>query len=427
MTRLGLLSVSLRSIQNILIGGIFLFAIGIIVTYSRLMEFESDASTTRSTKIDGDIPQPIPGRGQGSGRGHVQCDEEISWLVSYWNDPRSDVDRAFRSPFLGSISVLKSIPERRRFLTFEPDKVINSFAVFLRKNLMMCHLNKKISSVTQGGWNNIRMEFEIMVVLAAATGRTLVMPPDYPIYLLHKDKQNPNRGLKKFFSVFDDVVDTISMGDFFDKEILEKKSYPLPSDEANRTILTKSTQICAWIRRSDNSCLILHDYLAQVADFVPDWHGEHHCLIMDDENWRKDGNGSGDETETQQQQIRKFCATRTPVYYNKEMHDAPLIHFRSHSKENRLLLHFYTFIHFTKPEIGNYYKRLIRDRMRYSDEINCAAGKIVKALTEESFESISNNAGGDAGYFSMHIRRGEFQIHFVSKAYYSPKLIINFV
>ena len=65
--------------------------------------------------------------------------------------------------------------------------------------------------------------------------------------------------------------------------------------------------------------------------------------------------------------------------------------------------------------------------MRYSDEINCAAGKIVKALTEESFESISNNAGGDAGYFSMHIRRGEFQIHFVSKAYYSPKLIINFV
>lgn len=254
-----------------------------------------------------------------------------------------------------------------------------------------------------------------MIVLAAATGRTLVMPPDNPMYLLHKDKTNPHRGLKQFFTVFDDVVDTISMGDFFDKEILEKKSYPLPTDEANRTILTKSAQNCLWIRSSDNSCLILHDYLAQVADFVPDWHGEHHCLIMDDEIWRKDGSGSGDETETQQRQIRQFCATRTPVYYNKEMHDAPLIHIRSHSKENRLLLHFYTFIHFTKPEIGNYYKRLIRDRVRYSDEINCAAGKIVKALTEESFESNSNNAGNDAGYFSMHIRRGEFQIYFVSR------------
>ena len=150
MTLLGFRSVSLRSIQNILIGGILLFAIGIIVTYSRLMEFESDASTTRSTKFDVDMPQPITGRGQGSGWGRVQCEVDISRLVSYWNDPRSDVDRAFRSPFLvGSTSELKSIPERRRYLTFEPDKVISySFAVLLlRKHLMMCHLNKKISHV----------------------------------------------------------------------------------------------------------------------------------------------------------------------------------------------------------------------------------------------------------------------------------------
>ena len=151
MTLLGFRSVSLRSIKNILIGGILLFAIGIIVTYSRLVEFESDASTTRSTKFDGDIlPQPIPGRGQGSGRGRVQCKVDVSRFVSYWNDPRSDVDRAFRSPFLvGSTSVLKSIPERRRYLTFEPDKVITySFAVLLlRKHLMMCHLNKKIPYV----------------------------------------------------------------------------------------------------------------------------------------------------------------------------------------------------------------------------------------------------------------------------------------
>lgn len=149
MTLLGFRSVSLRSIQNILIGGILLFAIGIIVTYSRLMEFESDASTTR-TKFDVDMPQPITGRGQGSGWGRVQCEVDISRFVSYWNDPRSDVDRAFRSPFLvGSTSVLKSIPERRRYLTFEPDKVISySFAVLLlRKHLMMCHLNKKISHV----------------------------------------------------------------------------------------------------------------------------------------------------------------------------------------------------------------------------------------------------------------------------------------
>jgi hypothetical protein len=97
------------------------------------MEFESDASTTRSTKIDGDIPQPIPGRGQGSGRGHVQCDEDISRLVSYWNDPRSDFDCAFRSPFLGPTTASRSIPGRRRYLSFEPDKVIIILFCCVRK------------------------------------------------------------------------------------------------------------------------------------------------------------------------------------------------------------------------------------------------------------------------------------------------------
>jgi hypothetical protein len=244
------------------------------------------------------------------------------------------------------------------------------------------------------------MEFEIMVVLAAATGRILVMPPDNPMYLLHRDKENRFRGLQRFFNVFDDVVDTISMTDFFREEMQIKKSYPLPTDELNRTILTDSVQNCTWTRHSKTSCLLLNDYLSQVADFVPAWHGEHHCLIMDDEKWLRDENESGDLTEAEQQQIQKFCATRTPVYYNKEMHDAPLIHFRSHSKDARLLVHFYTFIHFINPKIGNYYKRLIRDRVRYSDEIMCAAGKIVKSLTEESFENGN-------GYFSMHIRRGK--------------------
>ena len=140
MTRLELYSVSLRSVQYILICGIFLFAVGIIGTYSRLMEFESNVSTTRSTKSDGDKPLPYPGRSQGSGRGRVQCDEDISRLVSYWSDPRSDFDRAFRSPFSESPSALKNSPERRRYLSFEPDRVRRSVA-FLKTHHIIRHLN----------------------------------------------------------------------------------------------------------------------------------------------------------------------------------------------------------------------------------------------------------------------------------------------
>ena len=35
-----------------------------------------------------------------------------------------------------------------------------------------------------GGWNNIRMSLEIVMIIAAASGRTLVLPPDAPLYLL---------------------------------------------------------------------------------------------------------------------------------------------------------------------------------------------------------------------------------------------------
>lgn len=259
-----------------------------------------------------------------------------------------------------------------------------------------------------GGWNNIRMEFEIMVVLAAATGRTLVLPPDNPMYLLHRDPDNKHRGLQQFFQGFDHIVDVITTAEFFQKEMVEKKNYPLPTGKRNRTRVLASLQNCLWIGKSDNSCIHLFDYMTTIADLVPNWHGEHHCLIMDDENWFKDKIGNVNNAQ-RQQQIEKFCAKRVPIYYNQDTHDAPLLHFHSHKKNTRLLLHFYTFIYFTNPKIGNHYRRLVRDRVRYSDDIFCAGGRIVKSLIEESMGRHFNGAGAEAGYFSMHIRRGDFQ------------------
>ena len=309
--------------------------------------FES-GFTSRSLDQDETIlslnNQIIPGRGIGSKRGHINCNENVDFLVSYWNDPRSDQDRIFESPFIkapvtGPEALIAS--NVTRYLSFEPDS---------------------------GGWNNIRMEFEIMVVLAAATGRILILPPDYPVYLLHNDKKSRHRGLQDFFQYngesntsisggsggggFDDIVNVITMQDFFHDSILDRKLYPLPSDDNNRTKVLSSIQKCNYKAKDSKSCIYLFDHMSRIADFVPNWNGEKHCLIMDDANWFKDSLEMMTQSAAQQQKVLDFCNDRSPIYYNRHIHDAPLIHFRSHLKATRLLVHFYAFIHFTNPVIG---------------------------------------------------------------------------
>ena len=91
----------------------------------------------------------------GGSRGHIQCEVDVDELV-YWNDPQGTRDVNFQSPFTGK-SHGGDGEEKTKYLTFEPDR---------------------------GGWNNIRMNLENVFILAAATGRTLVMPPAVPVYLL---------------------------------------------------------------------------------------------------------------------------------------------------------------------------------------------------------------------------------------------------
>jgi len=69
---------------------------------------------------------------------------------------------------------------------------------------------------------------------------------------------------------------------------------------------------------------------------------------------------------------------------------------------------------FTDPKIDNFYKRFVRDFLRYKDSIFCAAGKIVNALQQEGAAlGFDADAEGAGGYSSMHVRRGDLQYHSV--------------
>ena len=111
-------------------------------------------------------------------------------LLVYWNEPQGDFDQNYVGKFDRPPMDDANIPPK--YVTFEPDN---------------------------GGWNNIRMSMETVLVFAYATNRIIVMPPKKAFYLVGKEG---SKSYDDFFH-FDDPefkkhITIISMEDYLRKE-----------------------------------------------------------------------------------------------------------------------------------------------------------------------------------------------------------------
>eukprot|EP00980_Cylindrotheca_fusiformis_P028685 scaffold22635_cov134-Cylindrotheca_fusiformis.AAC.13 len=294
----------------------------------------------------------------GARPGHIECDVDVDDMA-YWNDPQGKRDQEFQSPFA------TSTPDNH-YITFEPDP---------------------------GGWNNIRMSTEIFFVMAAATGRTLVLPPKSPFYLLGTGAEHA-REFGNFYPLSNPQlqkrVKVISMKEFFERE---GKGILKLSDEEMEHLLP-SAEMCLHKPTSPIFCDNLYKRLRTIG-MQPDMHGFHNCFIFDKDHFE------GKETSQEvQERVNRFCGgKRTATYYDRSLHEPPLIHWNAWDPPHRVLNHFYTFFYFTDPRIDNTFKRFVRDFMHYTDEIFCAAGRIVRALNKEA----------NGSWSSLHVRRGDLQ------------------
>jgi len=301
-------------------------------------------------------------------RGHIECDINVDSLA-YWNTGE---------PTMASPFAVPDAPEK--FITFTPD---------------------------HGGWNNVRMSLEIIFIIAAATGRTLVLPPPEPLYLMHHDKENKFRAFGDFFPMdkLQHRVKVVSMKDY----LQDARSPAIPSD-MDASQVREAADNCVHRRKSDNACDHVNGYLKATGTFQNI--SMKTCLVFDEPAFR-----TGDLPTDPQvlDHIGEFCGQRPVHYWDKAtQHDPETIFFDAGSHDYRLLTHFYDMILFTDPKLHNYMARFVRDYLHYHDVIYCAAGKIVKAVQTEALALDQNPAAridreGAGAFSALHVRRGDLQ------------------
>ena len=85
--------------------------------------------------------------------------------------------------------------------------------------------------------------------------------------------------------------------------------------------------------------------------------------------------------------------------HTRELDDVVPLHVRDATSAHCLL-------HFRQRQ--SYYRRFVRDVVRLSDAIQCAAARIVAALHRES--ASSSPTGIEGAFYALHVRRGEFAV-----------------
>jgi hypothetical protein len=234
-------------------------------------------------------------------------------------------DQNFVSPFAVPVD-----SDKKRYMTFEPDP---------------------------GGWNNIRMSMEIIFVMAAAMGRTLVLPPKAPFYLLGTGKENA-RSFGSFYDIanpaFQKEVEVITMEEFFIREATDPDGLLGHLTDEEKAKIKPVTDMCLYAEKSDIHCTIVYEQLKKIG-YQPKVGGGHNCFVFDSDVFQ-----GQDVSDDLKERVKRFCGDeRTPVYYDQTIHEPQLIHWDASAAEGdgvkgfRLLNHFYAFLFFSDPAIDN--------------------------------------------------------------------------
>jgi hypothetical protein len=147
----------------------------------------------------------------------------------------------------------------------------------------------------------------------------------------------------------------------------------------------------------------LWKYLDDVADVQPEWMGK--FVALPGLSKGSDFDLSEHQDPKLKERMEEFGGGRSAVYYDDQMQKVHHLHFPA-DHTHRVLQHFYAFVFFANPDMQSFYKRFIRDYMRYKDPIQCAGSELLEHVRKDS---LKQNPEGGGEFYALHVRRGDFQ------------------
>ena len=243
--------------------------------------------------------------------------------------------------------------------------------------------------VDLGGFNNIRMQFEYMALMAAITGRKLVLPAPSPWYLINWGpitREGDIDGVSNHGEFFDlaalnQYVNVITTDEFIRRE---RDELSIPSGFSGFGIFNLENERAgdrkeirklwkSWL--SDNARLMPWNPLNNLI-FYPDIASVMHSTIRPDE---------------------RFIDFRNPVWFDSDILESPVLYFPvDQANGYRQLGQVSSLVAFADQHDERYIRWLLKHAIRY---VPCLF-EIAQAIIDQL---------GKFQYSSLHLRRNEIQ------------------
>jgi GDP-fucose protein O-fucosyltransferase len=275
------------------------------------------------------------------------------------------------------------------------------------------------------------MAMETLIGIAIATGRTLVLPPERKISMLN--------------TAHDEVAtdrSTFTFADFFNMEAIAREHKGLniitTTQFLERHVMTGEVRspkgrrlwppnnITKWDGLDDKQEESLFRWLRRAGHLIT-WDSDTCIAAFPQSNNRNDvmrlivaqkemlkrnptfENYVGKPVDINGSIVDRMCEMRAGrngiCLYDEIMQKMPLLHSSGIARpDTRLLVHFYAFLFFQNWKEDLWLKRFIRDHVRYTDEIQCAAARVVAAIRDR----VRERGYADGMFDSAHVRRGDF-------------------